>query len=237
MSSLLERYERDAVLLDDPMVEARRWADIDELARREAAGWKPRSSRFIRDGDLVAAGGQFYHDTRGPFNTAAYPSVTLATTSKMLYPANPNVMVQPWEWFPGKKIRVIAFGQITTAATPGNLTIELRAATADAGGTLLATSNALTLIASQTTKSWRCEFSIECWSTGNGGASGSLFASGVFEASAAVFAAGQALIPDGANAAVTVDLQAAVGLSLQFKRSGSTAETAQVFRNTFVHES
>lgn len=236
----LQQMEARATLLDRPLrpdVDTGTLSDILELSRLEAAGWKPRIARMLAERELMAAGGQFYHDSRPPFANAAYPSVTLAATSKMLYPANPNALVQPSEWFVGKKIRVIDWGQITTAATPGNLTVEVRAATADAGGTLLATSQALTLIASQTTISWRVEFSIECWATGSGGASGSLFASGIFEVGTAVIAAGQALIPASGNAAVTVDLSAAIGASLQFKRSGSTAETAQVFRHTFIHES
>lgn len=209
--------------------------EILELAQIEAGNWKPMLADIMRRGDPVAGSNSFFQDTRPPFSTAVFPTVTLATTSKMLVRANPDTMVQPTEWWPGKKLMLRAFGKFTTAATPGNLTIEMRAASSDAGGTLLATSAAAALIASKTDFSWRYEGRISCFSTGNGGVSGSLLSTGIFECNVGLIAAGQLFIPETGPAAVTVDLTAAVGISLQMKRSGSTAETATITDQEFVH--
>lgn len=187
------------------------------------------------------AGGKDYLDSRGPYATALYPAVTLATTSKMLVPATPNTLVQPYEWFAGKKILVRLFGIATTGTTPGNITAEIRAATADAGGTILATSTAIAMGASKTNISWEAEFVVTCGATGSGGTSGSLLATGKFisnQLGLLIPAANNPLlIPEsGVPAYTTVDLQtAAVGISFQVKRSGSTAETMQVVDQSFIH--
>lgn len=207
--------------------------DILELSREGSRHWKSGLAKLMRSGEPLAHGGSYLQDTRPPFNQAAYPTITLAATSKMLVPANPSTLVNANEWFAGKKFMVRTFGQITTALTPGSLTVEIRGATSDAGGTLLATSAALTLIASQTNITWRTEFRVECWNSGSGGTSGQLLATGIIEIGTAVVAAGQALIPASGAAGVTIDLSAALGLSLQFKRSGSTVETATVVSQEF----
>lgn len=181
----------------------------------------------------------FFQDTRPPFSTAIYPAVTLSTTSKMLVRANPDSMVGPSEWWPGKKITMHIVGQFTTAATPGNLTVEIRLGETDAGGTILATSTAVALTASKTNITWEVDLGVRCFSTGNGGTSASLIATGKFSANALGLlipaANNPILLPESAPAAVTVDLTAAHGISLQFKRSGSTAETAQVVDQDFIH--
>lgn len=207
--------------------------DILDLARHGAKHWKPKLAKMMRAGDFMAHGGSYLQDSRPPFNQAAFPSVTMATTSKMTVPTNPYGVVGATEWFAGKKFMVRQFGVMTTQTTPGNLTIEVRAGTADAGGTLLATTAALTLIASQTTISWRMEFRCECWNSGSGGASGALLATGRFECNPAVIAAGDAMIPASGVASVTTDLSAQTGISPQMKRSGSTVETLQVFSHEF----
>jgi hypothetical protein len=219
--SILGRLKRQATIL--PRHNPR--LDIDRLMELEEARWKPRYGALLRDGGPRAAGSLYYQDTRVPFGIADYTSVTLSTTAKQLWPAAESSATYKNDWSLGKKFWVRAFGTITTAATPGNLTISMYYGTADAATTLLASSAALTLIASQTNLSWRFEGYIECRAIG---ASGSLHATGVFECNTAVIAAGQALIPASAPAAVTCDLTATSGISLQFARSGSTAETAQV---------
>jgi len=232
VSALLEQYERQAVILGGSPIE-----DLLELSRREAAQWKPRLAEMLARGELMALGGGYYQDTRPPFNQALYPSVTLATTSKMLVPTNPNTAIQPSEWTAGKKYVVTMWGQATTAATPGNLTVEVRLATTDAGGTLLATSAAVALTASKTNITWVLIAKLQCFNTGSGGTSGSLIATGVFlpdNAGLLIPAANNPmLLPASAPAAVTADLSAASGLSVQWKRSGSTAETAQVVTMDF----
>ena len=171
--------------------------------------------------------GPFYLDSRPPFCFADITSVTLATTDKAMYaPSNFPVLGGQY-WYPGKKARLWATGRITTAATPGNLTIDVYYGTgADANGTILQSSAAQTLIASQTNIMWEVDLKIHCRT---GGSAGTLFCTGRAVFGTAVIAAGTFLIPASAAAASgAIDLTAANIISLQFKRSGSTAETAQV---------
>ncbi len=174
------------------------------------------------------ADGLFYHDTREPCIAADITAVTLAGTNKALYGAS-NFPVLGGQYFsrPGKKLRIRAFGRITTALTPGNLTLGILYGTgADANGVVLASSAAQTLLASQTNLSWRLEVYIHCRSIGS---TGTLFAVGVATFHTGVIAAGTFLIP--ASAAVVsaaCDLTAANIISIQALRSGSTVETMQV---------
>lgn len=172
--------------------------------------------------------GPFYLDTREPFIGADVASVTLAATNKALYPAA-NFPFIGGQYFAriGKKVRIRAFGRITTALTPGNLTLALLYGTgADANGVSLAASAAQTLIASQTNLSWEVDLTVHCRSLG---ATGTLFVTGKAVFNTAVIAAGTFLIPASAAAASgACDLTAANILSLQALRSGSTAETMQV---------
>jgi hypothetical protein len=177
--------------------------------------------------------GPFYNDLLKPFIITDVASVTLSTTNKALYPvANIPAMGKDY-WWPGKQVEINVFGRITTAATPGNLTIALFYGTgADANGTSLAASAAQTLIANQTNLSWRAKFVCHCRAIGT---SGSLFVDGDGQFNAAVIAAGSFVIPASAPAAVTVDLTVASNiLSLQALRSGSTAETMQIHRVTVI---
>jgi hypothetical protein len=135
-------------------------------------------------------------------------------------------------WTPGKRIWVRAFGTMTTGATPGNMTLEMRCAQASALGVIIATSTAIALTANKTTISWFFEGVYECRTNG---ASGTMFAYGKFIANQLgllIPAANNPLvIPEsGAMAAVAMDTTAAAnaGISLQMKRSGSTAESVTV---------
>jgi hypothetical protein len=172
--------------------------------------------------------GQFYNDLRSPFMITPPTVVTLSTTDLAMYPVGNYPAMGKDYWWAGKTVRIRAFGQITTAATPGNLTISLYYGTgAAANGTVLAASAAQTLIASQTNISWEVDLTTRCISIGS---AGTLFTTGKAIFGTAVIAAGSFLIPATAPAVSgAVDLTVASNLlSLQFKRSGSTAETAQI---------
>ncbi len=72
------------------------------------------------------ADGLFYLDQREPFIGADLAAVTLSTTDKALY--TPSAFpVLGGQYFSriGKKVRIRAFGKITTAAPPGHLTFGL----------------------------------------------------------------------------------------------------------------
>jgi hypothetical protein len=211
---------------EEALDRARILDDIGDLAAIEAAGWKPRQAALMRDGVPTNAEAMYYQDTKQPFATADLPTITLSTTSLMLWPAAVWTPTAGGAyWWAGKKLSLVVFGKFTSVATPGNFTMELRYGTTDNGGTILATTAALTWLASQANMSWRAEFNVQCRAIGT---AGSLQAWGKFECNTAAIAAGQALIPASAPAPVTVDLVAASGLNVQAKRSGSTAETITV---------
>jgi hypothetical protein len=171
---------------------------------------------------------QFYRDLRAPFMTVAPAAVTLAATNKALFTVAAVPAMGKDYWWAGKTVEHRAFGQITTAATPGNLTVALLYGTgADNTGVSLAATAALTLIASQTNISWEIVLRTRCITVG---ATGTLFTTGRMQIGTAVVAVGTVLIPASAPAVSgSCDLTVAGNiLSLQALRSGSTAETMQV---------
>lgn len=176
--------------------------------------------------------GQFYNNALPPFLIADAAAVTLAATYKALVPAAQMPKLGPDFFdFPGKKVRVEAFGRITTVLTPGNTQLALFFGTgADANGINLAGSAAQALIASQTNISWRLQVDITCRSTGP---TGTLFATGLANFGESVSVA-HILIPGSAPVvSAACDLTSStLLLSLQALRSGSTAETMQVHELT-----
>lgn len=172
--------------------------------------------------------GQFFRDLRAPFLIANVGAVTLATTNKALYGvANTPAMGKDY-WWAGKTIQVRAFGQCTSALTPGNMSFSIfYGSGADATGTNLAASAVQTWIASQTNIPFLVEFTVVCTTPG---AAGSLFATGRAQVGTAAVAAGTFMIPASAPATSgSVDLTVASNvITLQMARSGSTAETAQI---------
>ena len=176
------------------------------------------------------ADGLFYNDMREPFIGIDIAAVTLAVTNKALYPVS-NFPVLGGQYFSriGKKLRIRLFGRATTVLTPGNLTFGVYYGTgADANGVLLASSTAAALMASQTNLSWMLEVFIHCRSIGS---TGTLFCSGrsmmnpllVASTSQPLFIPASAPVVSAA-----CDLTAALIISVQAARSGSSAETMQV---------
>lgn len=170
----------------------------------------------------------------GPHSTVDVAAVTLAATNKALWPvANIPAMGKDF-WWAGKEIAIWVMGRITTAATPGSLTMALFYGTgADANGVSLVASAAQTLIAGQTAATWRARFCIRCISIGS---AGTFFADGESFFTTSVIAAGDVNFP-GSSPAVSgaCDLTVASNvITLQALRSGSTAETMQVHRVTVL---
>lgn len=170
---------------------------------------------------------QFYCDLRAPFINTDVASVTLATTLKALAPISNMPAMGKDYWWLGKKIAIRMFGRITTAATPGNGTMSILYGTgADANGVTLASSAAHALTASQTNLSWMAHIYVHCRSTGS---AGTLFCDGWLKYNESVVTATQ-MIPASAPAVSgACDLTVAGNvISVQYSRSGSTAETMQV---------
>jgi hypothetical protein len=178
--------------------------------------------------------GNFLCDTRSPWMISDAAAVTLASTDKALLPVGNLPPLGANYFWAGKLIEMEMFGRITTGTTPGNGTFSLYWGNgADANGTIVQSSAAFALTASQTNLSWKAKLFARCRSIG---ASGQLLVWGNMDFNNGVVATSIApiLIPASAPAAVTVDLTLANLLVPQFKRSGSTAETMQV--HDFVYK-
>jgi hypothetical protein len=167
-----------------------------------------------------------YHETADPWVQADESPVTLATTYKALIPAARYGLGTQFFNKVGRKLRITAGGKITTAATPGNGQVGILFGTgADNNGVNVVQSAAFALIASQTNLTWKCVIDIHCRSVGS---SGTLFGMGWIEFNPAVVAStAQPLMIPASAAAVSsaCDLTGTLIPSLQFLRSGSTAET------------
>lgn len=172
---------------------------------------------------------QNYHETIDPPIFADEAAVTLAATNKALIPASRYNLGTQFFNKPGRKLRIRAFGKITTGVTPGNMTAALLFGTgADANGTSLVASAAFALTASQTNLSWNAEFYVHCRSIGP---AGTLFGTGWIELNPAVVASTlqPIMIPPSAGVvSAAVDLTGTFIPSLQVLRSGSTVETMTV---------
>lgn len=173
----------------------------------------------------------FFADYRSPFISADIAAVTLAGTDKALYPAaNSPQGGYNFNSFIGKKYWLRLFGRMTTGASPGNLTFDIYWGTgADANGTIIGSSAAIAMTASQTNKPWYLDATIHARALGS---SGSLFFDGEAGSDTAIIAStAQPILilgVAGAAAAVTVDLTAANIISVQVKESGTPSATMQV---------
>lgn len=176
------------------------------------------------------ADGLFYNDLREPFVTVPPAAVTLAATPLPLYTAS-QFPVLGGHYFGrvGKKLKIRLFGVITTVLTPGNGSFNVYYGTgAAANGTVLMTGTPAALTASRTADTWELEIVVTCRTTGS---AGTLLCNG--SASFAPTVLGSTLQPvmlPAATGAVSgaCDLTAALIISVQYLRSGSTVETMQV---------
>ena len=223
------RWNRDAgggMVLDRPSLAE----EIAELAALEQSKWKGRHAEMIQRGEPMAADTPLYVDVRSPKMTGNFGQITLAATSLMVLNPVINWSTIAGYWDLGKRWRITIFGKFTTGITPGNLTVEIRYGTTDAGGTILATSAATALTASKTDISW----SMEVYVRANAvvGTAAGLFAWGWLQTDMTGNLLTNALqplyIPASAAAAVNVDTTAAGGVNVQMKRSGSTGELLTV---------
>ena len=179
---------------------------------------------------------QNYHETRNPITqTADYASITGATTSKSIMSVTADLPGSSLEypkgyWQVGKKWHVRMFLKMTTGATAGNITIELRmqtGAVTDAGGTIMATSAAVALANSKTAASVFLDFTVE--SRGAVGTTTPMFVKGfaLTDPTFAVWAStvNPIFIPSNAAAAVNFDTTLAGTVNVQMKNSGANDST------------
>lgn len=178
----------------------------------------------------MADNGSFFLDTREPFVATPPAAVTLAATAKALYTTS-QFPVLGGQYFArvGKKINIHLYGIITTVLTPGNGSFNVYYGSgADATGVVLMTGAPVALSASQTNIAWSADIDVECLTIGN---AGTLRCTGEAHFGVGVIAATlqPIMLPatvGGASGAC--DLNVANIISVQYLRSGSTAETMQV---------
>lgn len=174
--------------------------------------------------------GPFYVDSRTPHQPADYASVTIIGTNKAIVPVAglPILGANYWSYV-GKAVRIRMFGRMTTAASAGTQTWTFLWGTgADANGTAIVSSPAVTLVNSQTNISWALEAIIRCRSMG---ATGTLFGTGNMVFNNAVVASTNqpVLLPASAPAAsASLDLTAANVISPQVLATTSTTNTITV---------
>ena len=176
------------------------------------------------------ADGLFYNDLREPFIATDLTAISPLATAVALYtPSAFPVLGGHYFARPGKALQVELFGRCTSALTPGNMSFAVYYGTgASANGVLLASSGAVAWTASQTNMSWRVKVIVTCRTTGS---AGTLFCTGQAWVNVAAIASTLQPLLIPATAPVVsgaCDLTAALIISVQMLRSGSTAETAQV---------
>lgn len=174
--------------------------------------------------------GAFYNDLREPFISTDLAAISPLATAVALYtPSAFPVLGGQYFSRPGKAIKIQIFGRMTSVLTPGNVSWTVLYGTgASANGVTLASTLAKAWSASRTNDSWYLETIVTCRTTGS---AGTLFCTGFVLPNVASVASTlqPVLIPDGAPVASgACDLTAALIISVQMIRSGSTAETAQV---------
>lgn len=176
------------------------------------------------------ADGLFYNDLREPFIAADQTAISPLSTAVAMYtPSAFPVLGGQYFSRPGKALKVQLFFRMTSAATPGNVSWAVYYGTgASANGVLLASSLPKAWLANQTNGSCYLETVVTCRTTGS---AGTLFCTGFVMPHVAhvVSTLQPVLIPDTAPVvSAACDLTAALIISVQMLRSGSTAETAQI---------
>lgn len=175
--------------------------------------------------------GPFYVDSRAPHTgtDATTAAITIIGTNKAIVPvAGLPILGANYFSYVGKAVRIRMFGRSTGAAAAGTYTFSWMWGTgADANGTAIVSSPAITLVNSHTNISWFAEVVIRCRSLG---ATGTLLGTGYMEFPvAAVLSTNQPILfPASAPAPTTVDLTAANVISPQVLAGTSTTNTLLV---------
>lgn len=173
------------------------------------------------------ADGLFYNDTREPFIAADIgPIAPLATAVALYTPSNFPVLGGHYFSRPGKAIRIRIFGKCTSAATPGNVSFAIYYGTgASANGVLLASSTPVAWTANQANMSFYVDVTVTCRTTGS---TGTLFCTGTAKFNEAAVTPMLFIPASSPVVSASCDLTAALIVSVQMLRSGSTAEAATI---------
>jgi hypothetical protein len=141
--------------------------DIAELAELEMRRWKSVGAAISGPTALIGGIEGIESNTVMPDGDIASGSITATETA--LWPAATYSPLAANMQVP-KAFKVIAFGQQTTAATPGTMTFTPRIGTTN-GGSTLGASTATAQTASETTTDWMLEGALIIRAIGAAGAS------------------------------------------------------------------
>lgn len=149
--SLLDRYERDALIL--PFRRAGAHDDLVAAMLDERRTAKQIQNDIWASGDPTALNGLYAGlEQMPPAKDSA--TVTGTATEQALFPvAAALIPVTPQS---PKMYRLWASGRSTTAATPGTYTLAARVGNANTSPLCGAVSTALTPVASATAAQWKC---------------------------------------------------------------------------------
>ena len=173
------------------------------------------------------ADGLFYTDLREPHIASDLAAISPLATAVALYtPSAFPVLGGHYFARPGKALRIRLFGRCTSAVTPGNVSFAIYYGTgASANGVLLASSTPVAWTASQANMSFMVEVDVTCRTIGS---TGTLFCTGFARFNEAAVVPWLMIPASAAVVSAACDLTAALIISVQMLRSGSTAETAQI---------
>lgn len=150
MSTLLDRYERQATIL--PLRNAGAHEDLVAQAVDEHRTWKEIERAIIEGGDPTALTGGIAGLEQVP-SIKDLATVTGSATEQAIFPvANALIPVTPQA---PKLYRLFASGTSTTAATPGTYTMAGRIGNANTSPLFGIASGNLTPVASATAAQWR----------------------------------------------------------------------------------
>lgn len=193
----------------------------------------------FKDGEPVwgiAGAGEGYHDSRIQPIVADETAITLGTAQKALWPYARTLLPAGFFSTVGRTIQIKVFGKATTDGTAGNYVAGLGYGASDAPTALAAGASAAGTV-SQTNISWTAEAYV---TSRLAGATGTLFAYGVWTPAVALLASTLQpyIMPSSAGVAVTVDTTVGTNspvLTLQRSGAGVWTATTQAIIMTFLN--
>lgn len=210
--SVLDRLEREAVLLDNPYTFGDMASDLRVPQSVRDNLQRSREARLAGLGQPKAAFGPFWQMLDGAICLADQTAVT-GTSEAAMWPASQYTGLAANQLRAGQVWYCLAFGTMSTASSSqGNITITPRFGTSS-GGTSLGASSATALVASASNVPWTLEYMMVVRSVGAAGANSNLVGNGCFTTTVAAIAASTGnSVMFGSTANVAVDLSVAAGL-------------------------
>jgi hypothetical protein len=217
--SILDQYERQAVLLDEIATQREmNWDALGDMAEDMRLPVSVRSN-LMRSREARLNGLREPRAAFGPFRQMMDGAIALSDQTAVIGTAETGLW--PSAQYTGIAANSVRAGQVwyctafgvgtTPAASQGNITLTPRWGTST-GGTALGASAATALVASATNAPWQLEYMFVARTVGLAGANSTMVGSGVYSSAVALIAAATGNVVFGSTASVSVDLSIAAGL-------------------------